>query len=165
MIIDAQVFHCLAFYFHSPRVSTDDVLAVAGAQSSDLSHTWNRMSRHPERSPLPRSVIALSRGWQRVSDFLGRPALAYQLADGAGSRATLFEVDLDLPDLRATPPAQPQLTTGGRAVAAWKWRDRVYVLVITGPDAERRYRNFVDPLQTLALRMLHHRATHGRPAA
>jgi len=155
----------LAFYLHSPQVNTDDVLALAGAQSSALAQTWNRMSRQPERSPLPRSVIALARGWQRVSDFLGRPAVAYQLVDGTGNRATLFEVDLDLPELQTTPPAQPQLTTGGRSVAAWKWRDRVYVLVITGPDAERRYRNFVDPSQTFALRSKRHEAPLVRAAA
>lgn len=140
----------LAVTYLRPPIRVDDVLAFAGNRSTALSPKWNRGAA-PADFPLPRSVVARARSWQRVRNFMGQPAVAYQLVDSTGGQATLFAVGLDVP-VGATPPVTPQRTTGGEGVAIWRSRGLTYVLVVHGPDAERRYRNFVSPAApTLAM--------------
>jgi hypothetical protein len=85
-----------------------------------------------------------------VRDFLGRKAVAYELTDWAGARATLYVVQCDdkVADLDAVAPQQPTRTTGNRAVAAWQTGGLLYVLVVEGDS--RTYRGFLKPNGPLA---------------
>ena len=129
----------------SRPVSTEELLTFAGQESAELSRKWNSSELQPKDFALPRAVSAGARRWQRVANFLNYPAVAYELVDASGSKATLFVVDMQMPSLPSAPPLAPQLSTGGRGAAAWTSKGRVYVLVLPNEDAVRRYRRFVSP--------------------
>lgn len=75
--------------------------------------------------------------WRHVSGFLGRSGVAYQWGKATlyvvpsrrGARAAAVRIAAPFP---SRPSAEPMLTTGGRSVAAWQQKDRIYVLVIDG---------------------------------
>ncbi len=97
----------------------------------------------PRRFPLSLAVVPYPGiTWRPVHDFLGRSAVAYDLQDAWGLRATLYVVHAaanlpEAPDLY-----QPILATGHCAVLAWQEGNLVYVLVVQGAGGEfRRFLN------------------------
>jgi len=142
----------LAFWGPGRPLDNEQLLSFAAAHTAQLSSKWNRAEEAPAKLAVPRSVTAAVRRWQPVDGFLGHSGVAYELVDAAGSKATLYVVRMKLPSLRTIPPSTPESPTGGGAVAAWRSDKLVYVLVVRGPDAVRRYRNFVSPTApTLAI--------------
>lgn len=100
----------------------------------------------PARYPLAQAVSVPATAWRRITDFLGRPGVAYQLRTPA-ARATLYVVDveaaLDAPQVVDLPaaPNVPPLTTAGKAMSIWREGKLMYVLVVSGGEAE--FKSFV----------------------
>jgi len=98
----------------------------------------------PKAYPPGRHVVRIPRmRWRRVSDFLGRPGVAYDLPGPGNARATLYVVKYKVADpLPATPPLRPALTTRGYSTSAWQAGPLLYVLVVQGES--RTYRGFLN---------------------
>lgn len=97
----------------------------------------------PARFPFSAAVVQYpGTTWRPVRDFLGRSAIAYDLQDAWGLRATLYVVQAaaDLPDVPDL--YQPLLATGQCALLAWREGNLVYVLVAQGASGE--YRRFLN---------------------
>lgn len=97
----------------------------------------------PARFPFSAAVVQYpGTTWRPVRDFLGRSAIAYDLQDAWGLRATLYVVQAaaDLPDVPDL--YQPLLATGQCALLAWREGNLVYVLVAQGGGGE--YRRFLN---------------------
>lgn len=101
----------------------------------------------PSRYPMAHAVSAPAKAWRRISDFLGRGGVAYQLRSPA-ARATLYVVDVegaqDAPkvvDLPAEPNVEPLNETAGKAMSVWREGKLMYVLVVWGGANE--YKSFV----------------------
>jgi len=108
----------------------------------------------PPGEPVSRAALAsVSReirwpaGTQRrnVEDFLGCRAVAYEMSDWEGTRATLFVVPHGprLAELGEKPPYGPSRATGGMAAGAWRVDDVLHILVVEGD--QRAYRRFLEP--------------------
>jgi hypothetical protein len=94
--------------------------------------------------------IAAAR-WRKINDFLGKPAVAYDLVGPHGEEATLYVAQRRLARLEfiTMPSAVPWLATGGVAATCWQNDDLLYVLVVAG-DREQ-YDAFVrQPGSTIA---------------
>lgn len=97
----------------------------------------------PGRFPFSAAVIQYpGTTWRPVRDLLGRAAIAYDLRDAWGVRATLYVVQAtaDLPE--APDLYQPLLATGQCALLAWREGKWVYILVAQGAGGE--YRRFLN---------------------
>jgi hypothetical protein len=100
-----------------------------------------------ERSPpkayqFSRSVF-LSKGihWRKISNFLGRSGIAYDLPGRDGGRATLYVVEQSALGLGNEPQYRP-FTTGGFSASAWQEGGLLYVLVVQGEP--NTYQNFLN---------------------
>jgi hypothetical protein len=82
--------------------------------------------------------------WRRVGNFMGGPAVAYDLPS-RGGKATLYVAKCTADGLPQFPPPQPTLSTGGNSAAAWQSGGLLYVLVVRG-DAQT-YADFLDRSQ------------------
>jgi len=121
------------------KTDTDRPLeSQADGWLQDLAAKWEPVERAPRGFELPLGVTATPSGWQHIGNPRG---VAFRLSDRNAATATLFVVRLSGAGLPMAPPAVPQSTTGGKAVAYWQKGPLVYVLVIEGN--ERSYRNFV----------------------
>lgn len=92
--------------------------------------------------------------WRRVDDFLGSPAVAYDLVGPRGEQATLYVARRRLVDLRhvTLPSIKPALSTGGVSATCWQNDDVLYVLVVSGE--REQYDEFVrQPGSTVACRL------------
>lgn len=90
----------------------------------------------------PRDIVKLDGvRWRHVDEFLGDPAVAYDLPTIHG-RATLYVVQRTVTGLPSMPPPSPRSSTGGRLAAAWQAGNMLYVLVVDG-DA-RMYSSYLD---------------------
>ena len=95
----------------------------------------------PAGYPLSRDIVPLQGiRWRHVANFLGDPAVAYDLPT-IGGRATLYVVERSVTDLPSIPPSSP-LSTGGKSAAAWQAGDRLYVLVVEGNSG--MYSSYLD---------------------
>jgi len=87
--------------------------------------------------------------WRWVEGFLGRNAVAYDVARPGGPRATLYVVKQTVPGLPvalpSTPSASPSRAAGNLSVSAWQAGALLYVLVVDG--GPERYNRYV-PLRT-----------------
>jgi hypothetical protein len=80
--------------------------------------------------------------WRRITGLLGGRGVAYDLSPpvaGGQSRAVLYVLSMpsSLAGLGASPPRIPS-TTGGVAIGAWQEKGRLYVLAVSGGEAEYR---------------------------
>lgn len=106
----------------------ESLAAVQGHLLSDPHHP------PPSAYPISRDVLRV-RGirWRPISGFLGRSGVAYDLPGPDGTtQATLYVVELTVPDLGALPPAAPRRNTGGYSAAAWQAGQLLYVLAVRG---------------------------------
>ncbi len=88
----------------------------------------------PAEYPISRDVVQV-RGirWRHVEQFMGGPAVAYDLPALGGGRVTLYVAERNVPGLPSVPPSMP-LSTGGKSAAAWQAgnSNTLYVLVVEG---------------------------------
>ena len=124
---------------------------------------WRSMAQAPAAFPLPTSILATAQSWQPINTVRG---VAYKLVHSKGAEAILYAVRLRRSGLPLAPLANPQSTTGGRAVGYWQSGAVIYVLVV--PGDERSYRRFISggttPLAAISFgRHLH--GAHPRPRA
>src|SRR5262249_50700789 len=102
---------------------------------------WRPMSEAPRAFTVPRQLAVDPRGWQSMPFFQGYRGVVYNLSRNA-SRSLLFVVDVrPQGELPSSPPLTPQFSSGGRCVAAWLVKNRMYVLVAKGD--ERLYRQLI----------------------
>jgi hypothetical protein len=133
---------CVAFYIlgrHEP--TPDELLEMAGQWAHRVAPGWQVSGNVSSQYPIT-GVIVRPRGWQRVPDILGAGGVAYALSADSEPPAILFVVKTRVADLPFAPPAKPQSTTGGQAIAAWQSGPLVYVLVIQGD--QQRYRALIN---------------------
>ena len=90
---------------------------------------------------LPLRTLRATR-WRNLSDFLGSPAVAYDLPSLNGARATLYVSRANVPSLMPYAPNQPTGNTGGCSAGAWEVEGTLYVLVVEGDN--RAYRSYLD---------------------
>ena len=97
----------------------------------------------PEKYPFSRDVVRGSKvRWREVERFLGGPAVAYDLGEAGGPRATLYVAQRLSAGLPAFPPAAPLWNTAGCCAAVWQTQNVLYVLVVEGDL--RTYRDCLD---------------------
>jgi hypothetical protein len=92
--------------------------------------------------------------WRKIEDFVGSPAVAYDLTGGPGEVATLYVARRKLAKLEMVtlPTPQPWLATGGVSATCWQDVDMLYVLVVEG--GQEQYDAFVrQPGSTIAIRL------------
>jgi len=80
--------------------------------------------------------------WRRISGFLDRRGVAYDLASAGGGRATLYVVKHPAVGWPPVAPLRPSFSTHNRSTAAWQRGPLLYVLVVEG--GPRRYQSFLD---------------------
>ena len=95
----------------------------------------------PDDYPISGVLQNSQTRWRRVSDFLDRRGVAYDLARPGAAGATLYVVRCPAPGLPAAPPLRPSFTRN-RSTAAWQQGALLYVLVVEG--GPRRYQSFLD---------------------
>ncbi|MCG8587108.1 MAG: hypothetical protein MI757_20580 [Pirellulales bacterium] len=111
---------------------------------------------------LPPSNLAISDDvrhtdgatWRPIDDFLGTPAVAYDLVGPRGEQATLYVTERRLQALEMVtlPSTKPDLSTGGISATCWQNDDLLYVLVVAGE--REQYGTFVrQPGSTIAVRV------------
>jgi hypothetical protein len=92
--------------------------------------------------------------WREVDDYLGAPAVAYDLVGPRGEEATLYVAHRRLKDLEhvTMPSADPWLSTGGVSATCWQNDDLLYVLVVQG--SREQYDAFIrQPGSTVAIHL------------
>jgi hypothetical protein len=96
-----------------------------------------QVKRPPGDFPFSHEVIE-RRGirWRKISDFLGREGVAFDLPSLGGNRATLYVVSLTVEDILPVPSLSHLYTTGGCAADAWQEDGLLYVLVVQGGKSE-----------------------------
>ena len=107
------------------------------------------LSNAPDDHPISREVQGFSgTRWRRISKFLGRKGVAYDLrGPGGASNATLYVVRLTVSGLNDTqPPGRPQRNTGKCCTAAWQEGKLLYVLVFRVPPGRRASDAYLDCL-------------------
>ncbi|MEI8374682.1 MAG: hypothetical protein WCJ35_17795 [Planctomycetota bacterium] len=120
---------------HPPRHDTPNVLEEAldffGKDNQPFGEFVSRVAP-PVGYPISRDIVRLQDiRWRHVEEFLGGPAVAYDLPT-IGGRATLYVLQRNIPGLPSIPPSMPSLSTGGMSAAAWQAGDTLYVLVVEG---------------------------------
>jgi hypothetical protein len=154
-ILAAAVIAIAAWWVFQPgagEFGPDEALNILNSDwlfnvdEAALAQTPIEERQPPSRYSMAQAVSVPATAWRRITDFLGRPGVAYQLRTPA-ARATLYVVDveaaLDAPqvvDLPAAPSAHP-LTTAGKAMSIWREGKLMYVLVVSGGEAE--FKSFV----------------------
>jgi hypothetical protein len=104
---------------------------------------WLSKEPPPAEYPISREVLRGPRvRWRMVERFLSRPAVAYDLGEPGGPRATLYVTRRTVAGLPAFPPTAPVWSTAGRSAAAWQTQNTLYVLVVEGDLGA--YRNCLD---------------------
>lgn len=88
---------------------------------------------------LPRAEIR----WRRIAGLLKTTGVAFDMANEAGVRATLYVVNKHIDGLPDTPSSDPVHGTANTSVAAWQEGGRVYLLVVQGDTTA--YQSFLDP--------------------
>lgn len=93
--------------------------------------------------------------WRSVPQFLGQPAVAYELTRPDGARAALYVTRQTAVGGPSSPPLQPALTTHNRSASTWQSGSLLYVLVVDG--GSQVYRSYLDiprgPVATLTHRL------------
>lgn len=103
---------------------------------------------------LPRTVVLAAdhRGWRTVHDFLGRSgvdAVAHELVDRRGMRATLYVAPLDALGAVGLDSSSPSadtagsLTSGTPAAFAWTEGDGHYLFVLVVDGNSRDLKSFI----------------------
>jgi hypothetical protein len=96
----------------------------------------------PVAYPMSADIVPLQNiRWRYVTNYLGGPAVAYDLP-ARGGRATLYVIPRNVPGLPSIPPSP--LSTGGMSAAAWQTGGMLYVLVVEG-DTGKFSRYFDQP--------------------
>lgn len=131
----------LAYYLRSPSASLDQLVIAAGAGNLPGS-AWQPLAEAPRNLPLP-AGFARASSWQSVT-VSGAVGAAYNLSTSPRRRAVLYVLPLHIAGLPSSPPSRPQSETGGQLIGAWQSGGLVYVLVVSGPADELRYRNLVN---------------------
>jgi hypothetical protein len=85
--------------------------------------------------------------WREVKNFLGSPAVAFDLPARGGARTTLYAVHRSFDGLADLPSMKP-FTTGGCCTAAWQEDHLVYVLVVQG--SQNTYQQYLIPSGPMA---------------
>lgn len=102
-----------------------------------------RAVQPPEAYPFSSDLLRTpGLRWRRVADFLGSPAVAYDLSAAGAARATLYVVHRADHGQSETPPDSPTWSTAGYSAAVWQTGDALYVFVVEG-DAQA-YRSYLD---------------------
>lgn len=76
--------------------------------------------------------------WRWFSGFGGRRGIAYDLALGGGTEATLYVVAGGFANVPFQPPLRPTFSTGNRYASAWRSGGLIYVLVVRGREGDYR---------------------------
>ena len=124
------------FQTYRPRYDTpsrvlSDAMDFFAADNQPFGPLVSRVAP-PAEYPLSRDIAQKPDiRWRPVQDFLGVPAVAYDLPTSAG-RATLYVLQRNVDGLPAFPPDSPSLSTGGKSAAAWQVGSTLYVLVMEG---------------------------------
>jgi hypothetical protein len=101
-------------------------------------HDRAKSGMNLQQEPLP-GDFAFSRAviqrtgirWRKISNFLGRDGIAFDLPSPGGGRATLYSIPRSLEGACPYP-----ITTGGCAAYAWQEDGRLFVLVVEGGKQE-----------------------------
>lgn len=157
--VAASLFAVAAILFFATRPASPEPLYLASVAEAALVHFDGENELFgkgmplsarpaPEGFPLGRCIrtdIAEPR-WREVPDFLGREAVAYDIASSRGTiRATVYVLPAEYlvgDVLSDIPPDSPLLQTRNRSVSLWRSSDMLYVVVVEG-DASR-YRMLLD---------------------
>ena len=99
--------------------------------------------------PLPRSVTASAKAWQRVAALDDPSAVAFDLAPRGARRAVLFVIRTrrSTGELPGSPPRSPQSGTGGWQIGVWHSGDVIYVLAVSGD--RRQYLDLIRAATTI----------------
>ncbi len=134
------------FRTHGQPLSVAGLLADAGHWHARLSRSASWSALPPGQSlkdyPPSTALRATPHHWSDISAWAGRPAVAYDLSDDQGHRATLFVIPARTRIADAMPPHTPGSNTGGQVISVWQADGQVYVLVVDG--ALQRYRSLID---------------------
>jgi hypothetical protein len=122
---------------------TDDPLEALAAQwlrdVESRGSAWRGVAQAvPRGLKVPPAVSASPTSWQPIA---GGNGVAYKLEHAKAGSAMLYVVRMSRAGLPSAPPAEPQLTTGGKAIGYWQAGGVIYVLVV--PGDQRSYRSFV----------------------
>lgn len=134
---------------HDGTVYTEAQVAEMAIRFFDAESPLPADGRLVGQSPPPREFPISPRvfrhsqiRWRSVSQFLGQPAVAYELTRPDGARATLYVTRQTAVGAPSSPPLQPALTTHNRSASAWQSGSLLYVLVVEG--GSRVYRSYLD---------------------
>ena len=134
------------FRAHGQPLSVAGLLADAGHWHAHLSRSASWSALPPGQSlkdyPPSTALRTAPHHWSDISAWAGRPAVAYDLSDDQGHRATLFVIPAHTRIADAMPPRTPGSNTGGQVIGIWQADGQVYVLVVDGEL--QRYRFLID---------------------
>jgi negative regulator of sigma E activity len=147
-VLLAAVVPVALHFLATDALSAAEVPALANRWFSAVaSGRWQAMESAPRDLALPRSIVAVARGWQSVGGLAGR-GVAYDLSRPGLGQAVMFVVKLAVYNLPSAPPLAPQSTTGGQAIVAWQSDGHLLVLVVQldgDPGRVRRFINLAPP--------------------
>jgi len=151
----------LVFFSPEPApVSRDRAISVAETAFADHARrvkqvgeagAWEIPTKAPASRAASEFVLAPLHGWQAARTEIDGAAVIFDVTpralaptdEASAPRAWLLVMRADSPviGLPSAPPGQPQMTTGGRTLAAWVEGDMVYAILIEGANHEDVYRD------------------------
>jgi hypothetical protein len=127
-------------------LSYEQILEAAIQDADSVQGGWTKLpkGRPLKGYSLSSAISARALRWREARAFLGRGAVAYDIASRTGAKATLYVVPLSRMgglDFEAPYDSLPRWprVTGGQATAAWTDGKTLWVLVVQG---ERGYQSF-----------------------
>lgn len=128
-------------------LSYEQILEAAIQDVDSMQGGWSELAKgRPLKGyPFSSAIAARLLRWREARAFLGRGAVAYDVASRTGAKATLYVVPLNRVaglDFEAPYDSLPRrpLMTGGQATAAWTDGKTLWVLVVQG--GHRDYLSF-----------------------